>query len=79
MSEVGRLRRWRLVLGGNQAEGTGVALREADAELDAALSALYDAPTVESTQPRRHRDQSQMQCSAHPVTTRGRHHGRLPP
>ncbi|HLM67684.1 MAG TPA: VWA domain-containing protein [Longimicrobium sp.] len=37
-----RLRRWRLVLGGASAEGTGVGLGEADARMDAALSALYD-------------------------------------
>ncbi len=35
-----RLRRWRLVLGGD-ADGTGCALGGADAGMDAALSALY--------------------------------------
>src|SRR5439155_24881486 len=38
-----RLRRWRLVLGGDQADGTGVTLGGADASIDAALRALYDA------------------------------------
>ncbi|KAA6219248.1 VWA domain-containing protein [Streptomyces filamentosus] len=37
-----RLRRWRLVLGGAAAEGTGRALSGADAAMDAALAALYD-------------------------------------
>lgn len=48
-----RLRRWRLVLGGGEAEGTGVALRGTDAEIDGALSALYDSPTQEPTRPGR--------------------------
>jgi Mg-chelatase subunit ChlD len=39
MSE--RLRRWRLVLGGGEAEGTGEALSEADAGRDRVLDALY--------------------------------------
>jgi len=38
-----RLRRWRLVLGGEAADGTGVRLDQADLRLDAALRALYDA------------------------------------
>lgn len=41
MSDEERLRRWRLVLGGEGAEGTGVALAGADAGMDAALAALY--------------------------------------
>lgn len=40
MSEE-RMRRWRLVLGGDAAEGTGVALAGGDAEIDGALEALY--------------------------------------
>lgn len=40
MSEE-RLRRWRLVLGGDAAEGTGVALAGGDAQVDGALEALY--------------------------------------
>ncbi|MFF9338741.1 VWA domain-containing protein [Streptomyces sp. NPDC014773] len=39
-----RLRRWRLVLGGAAAEGTGRALSGTDAAMDAALAALYDGP-----------------------------------
>jgi hypothetical protein len=38
-----RLRRWRLVLGGGTAEGTGVGLRGDDLKIDGALAALYDA------------------------------------
>jgi Mg-chelatase subunit ChlD len=37
-----RLRRWRLVLGGESADGTGVRLGPTDLRLDAALRALYD-------------------------------------
>lgn len=42
-----RLRRWRMVLGAGDAEspdGTGVSLDGEDRQMDAALSALYDAP-----------------------------------
>ncbi|MFE6690788.1 VWA domain-containing protein [Streptomyces sp. NPDC057743] len=39
--EVERLRRWRLVLGDAGADGTGCALRGADAARDGALEALY--------------------------------------
>lgn len=38
-----RLRRWRLVLGGDEADGTGVQLRGQDAELDQVLGSLYDS------------------------------------
>ncbi|MFF3243462.1 VWA domain-containing protein [Streptomyces sp. NPDC002870] len=36
-----RLRRWRLVLGGESADGTGCALAGRDAAMDGALTALY--------------------------------------
>lgn len=36
-----RLRRWRMVLGGGEADGTGCALSGADAGMDAVLGALY--------------------------------------
>jgi hypothetical protein len=36
-----RLRRWRLVLGGEEADGTGCALGDRDSAVDAALTALY--------------------------------------
>ncbi|MFD3550192.1 VWA domain-containing protein [Streptomyces sp. NPDC058655] len=36
-----RLRRWRLVLGGGEADGTGCTLTGRDAGMDAALGALY--------------------------------------
>jgi len=38
-----RLRRWRLLLGGDEAEGTGFSLESSDAQLDSALHWLYDA------------------------------------
>lgn len=39
-----RLRRWRLVLGGGDADGTETDLEGGDARMDRALEALYDAP-----------------------------------
>ena len=42
VSDVERLRRWRLVLGGGDADGTGSELRGDDRRIDAALGALYD-------------------------------------
>jgi Mg-chelatase subunit ChlD len=42
-SEDERLRRWRLVLGGGEAEGTGMGLRGDDLKIDGALAALYDS------------------------------------
>src|SRR5436305_11314253 len=38
-----RLRRWRLILGGDDADGTGCALGGQDLQLDTALAGLYDA------------------------------------
>ena len=43
MSDAERLRRWRLVLGGDAADGTGCALSEGDRRLDRTLGALYDS------------------------------------
>ncbi len=37
-----RLKRWRLVLGGGDADGTGCSLGTDDARLDSALTSLYD-------------------------------------
>ncbi|MEU7897753.1 VWA domain-containing protein [Nonomuraea sp. NPDC049152] len=37
-----RLRRWRLVLGGGDADGTGFAPQGADARMDEALAAVYE-------------------------------------
>ncbi|MCK2217308.1 VWA domain-containing protein [Actinomadura sp. ATCC 31491] len=37
-----RMRRWRLVLGGGDADGTGFGLQGDDARMDAALAAVYD-------------------------------------
>ncbi|MEO8286031.1 MAG: VWA domain-containing protein [Chloroflexota bacterium] len=42
-AENERLRRWRLILGGDEADGVGVGLSMADAGMDRALSALYDS------------------------------------
>jgi Mg-chelatase subunit ChlD len=42
-SEAERLRRWRLVLGSGEADGTGCRLGGADLNIDKALSTLYDA------------------------------------
>ena len=36
------LKRWRLLLGGDNADGTGAALSESEAQIDKALSALYE-------------------------------------
>lgn len=36
------LERWRLILGGNEADGTGVNLSDSLKQIDAALTALYD-------------------------------------
>jgi Mg-chelatase subunit ChlD len=38
-----RKRRWRLILGGGQCDGTGLSLCGADLKMDAALQALYDS------------------------------------
>lgn len=37
-----RLRRWRLILGGNEADGTGCSLSGTDIGMDNVLAALYD-------------------------------------
>jgi Mg-chelatase subunit ChlD len=37
-----RLRRWRLVLGGDEADGIGAGLSAADAAIDLAMAALYE-------------------------------------
>jgi hypothetical protein len=42
VSETERLRRWRMVLGGGEADGTGAGLSGDDVRIDAALGALYD-------------------------------------
>jgi Mg-chelatase subunit ChlD len=38
-----QLRRWRLILGGNDSDSTGVQLAGVDQQMDQALEALYDA------------------------------------
>jgi len=42
MPDDERLRRWRLVLGGDDADGTGLSLLGADLAIDRTLQALYD-------------------------------------
>ncbi len=49
VSDAERLRRWRLVLGGDDADGTGIALGADDARMDAALGAVYDVRNTSST------------------------------
>jgi VWA domain containing CoxE-like protein len=41
-TDAERLRRWRLILGGDSADGTGVALSGDDLAMDQALEQLYD-------------------------------------
>lgn len=41
MTDEEHLRRWRLILGGDEADGTGYALTGRDGEIDRALSTLY--------------------------------------
>jgi VWA domain containing CoxE-like protein len=41
-NEINTLKRWRLILGGDQADGTGYSLDGTDAQMDAALTALYE-------------------------------------
>jgi hypothetical protein len=42
VSETERLRRWRMVLGGGDADGTGATLGGNDVRIDAAMGAVYD-------------------------------------
>lgn len=48
-----RLRRWRLVLGGGEADGTGTGLSGRDAAMDRALAELYEAGEGEDNGERR--------------------------
>lgn len=43
MAETEKLKRWRLILGGGAADGTGCSLQGTDAGVDRALAALYGA------------------------------------
>jgi Mg-chelatase subunit ChlD len=53
-----RLRRWRLVLGGDPADGTGHALPGRDAAMDGALTALYGRPHGKEDRPGTRRDRT---------------------
>ncbi|CAB4585535.1 unannotated protein [freshwater metagenome] len=62
-----RLRRWRLVLGAGDTDhpdGTGVQLQGDDQKMDAALSALYDAPPPGQRSGRRQRRAGGLAASA---------------
>jgi Mg-chelatase subunit ChlD len=48
-----RLRRWRLVLGGDEADGIDCRLSPADAAIDRAMAALYEQPKAASGDRRR--------------------------
>ena len=41
--EEALLKRWRLILGGNEEDGTGVSLSAEESRVDAALNDLYDS------------------------------------
>src|SRR5947209_699612 len=41
VDDAERLRRWRLILGGSDADGTACTLQGADLQMDKALEALY--------------------------------------
>lgn len=41
--ETAYLKRWRMALGGNAADGTGVALTVEEQRLDSSLEAVYDS------------------------------------
>ncbi len=43
MSDEQHIRKWRLILGGEQNDGTGISLNQADLQIDKTLSALYDS------------------------------------
>jgi Mg-chelatase subunit ChlD len=43
LSQEERLRRWRLLLGGKQSDGTGFGLSGQDLQMDSTLEALYDS------------------------------------
>lgn len=50
VSETERMRRWRLVLGGGEADGTGAELTGDDARIDAAMGAVYDVDGLDRRQ-----------------------------
>jgi Mg-chelatase subunit ChlD len=53
MPDDERLRRWRLILGGDDCDGTGLSLAGVDLSMDRALTALYDADRQQDARGRR--------------------------
>ena len=43
MATETHIRKWRLILGGDQADGTGISLGQVDQQVDKTLEALYDS------------------------------------
>ena len=43
MTDEKHIRKWRLILGGQQNDGTGFSLNENDMQMDKTLQALYDS------------------------------------
>src|ERR1051326_1175615 len=43
MTNESHLRKWRLILGGKEADGTGISLSGAELKMDQTLAALYDS------------------------------------
>jgi hypothetical protein len=63
MNETERLRRWRLVLGGGEADGTGCTLGGDDAKLGKALDFLYDRDGMSPEEKERNRNNVGMGAS----------------
>ena len=45
------LKRWRLILGGNEADGTGITLTPEEQRIDQSLEAVYDTAAEDSDHP----------------------------
>ena len=51
--ETEYLKRWRMALGGNAADGTGVTLTVEEQRLDSSLEAVYDLSLIHISEPTR--------------------------